>query len=338
MITLKKAAELVEGKLKGDPDYQISGINSVHSATRKEISFLARDINIDKIDAGALIVKQGSSIPYPNLIFVESPYLSFARLLEFFFPSQRFNQQIDKNAYVSPGASIGKEVTIGPFSYIGDGAVVGDGTEIHAGVAVYRDTVIGRNCLIYSNVVVMDNVRIGDRVIIHPGAVIGSDGFGFTRDNDGCLVKIPQKGKVIIGNSCEIGANVCIDRSTIEATELKENVKLDNLVQVGHNVKIGKSTAVSGLTGISGSAEIGAQVTVAGQVGIADHIKIADGTMIAGKTGVTKNIKEKTILAGYPCQEIGEWRRSHVLLRNLEKTVKRIKDLEKRIQELEEKK
>jgi len=174
-------------------------------------------------------------------------------------------------------------------------------------------------------------------VTIQPGAVIGADGFGFTRLSNGQPVKIPQKGKVIIGNNCEIGANTCIDRSTIEETILNDYVKIDNLVQIGHNTKIGKSTAISALSGISGSVEIGENVIMGGQVGIADHIKITDGVMIAARCGVSKNIKNKSIIAGSPHQEIAKWRKSFVIYRNIEKYIEKIKILENKIKKLEEK-
>ena len=202
---------------------------------------------------------------------------------------------------------------------------------------IYRDVTIGRDCLIYANVVIRENVEIGDRVIIHPGAVIGADGFGYGHNADGTPVKIPQKGKVIIAAGCEIGANTCIDRSTIEETVLAENVKLDNLVQIGHNVRIGKNTIVSSQSGISGSTEIGAQVVMGGQVGIADHIKIADGVMIAAKSGVSGSVKTKMIVAGYPHQEIGAWRKNTVLARNLADWKEKLRLIEKKIKELEEK-
>lgn len=329
MIDLKEICRLVDGELKGDPDLEIISVNSLYKAGKKDISFSIKDdIKIEAINAGALIVTKESHIVYPNLIYVKEPYLAFARLLDFFFPHRRFNEGIAENAFVAPSAAIGKGVSLGAFSYIGDNSDIGENTEIHAGVKVYRNVKIGKNCLIYANVVIREDVEIGDNVVIQPGAVIGADGFGFTRLQDGTPVKIPQKGKVIIGSHCEIGANTCIDRSTIEETILKDYVKMDNLVQVGHNVKIGKGTAISALTGISGSTEIGENVIMGGQVGIADHIKISDGVMVAAKTGVTGSIKEKCVVAGYPYMEIHRWRKSIALFRNLENYVERIKNLE----------
>lgn len=338
MTSLKKITEIINGELKGDPDFEITSVNSLSNARQDEIAFSDKDrLDTKSIKAGALIVRRNCSISHPNLIYVDYPYIAFASLLNLFFPHNRFNEGIDELACISKSAVMGKNVSVGAFSYIGDQSRIDHGTEIHAGVIIYPRVKIGEQCIIYSNVVIREEVEIGNRVIIQPGAIIGSDGFGFTRTSDGSVVKVPQKGRIIIGNNCEIGANTCIDRSTIEKTELKSYVKTDNLVQIGHNVTIGKASVLSGQTGISGSTEIGENVIMGGQVGIGDHLKIADGVMIAGKTGVTGNIKEKSIVAGYPHQDIKQWRKNQVLLRNLEKYIERIKSLEKRVKELEKK-
>ena len=338
MPKLRQLCQLVNGSLKGDPDLEIQSVNSLYQAGADEISFAAKDsIRIEEVQAGALIVSKQSMINYSNLILVEDPYIAFAELMNHFYPHHRFNQEVDKQAFVSPTAQLAANVSIGVFSFVGEHTTIGENSEIHAGVKIYNNVKIGKNCIIYSNVVVAENVEIGDHVIIHPGAVIGADGFGFQRTKEGTPIKIPQRGRVKIGNYCEIGANTCIDRSTIEETVLEDYVKLDNLVQVGHNVRIGHSTAISALTGISGSVEIGKRVIMGGQVGIADHVKIADDVIIAAKTGVTGHIKEKGIIAGIPHTTISTWRKTYVLLRNLEKYIEKIKLLEKKINQLEEK-
>ncbi len=320
MINLKAITQLVDGELKGDPTFEITTVNALHKAGASEITFSVKDsIKAETLAAGALIVKKGSSLGYANLVYVDEPYRAFARLLDFFYPHRRFSEGIDKNVHIEPGAEIGVGVSIGAFSYIGGDSVIGENTEIHSGVKIYTNVKIGKNCLIYSNVVIREDVEIGDNVILQPGVVIGADGFGFTRLEDGTPVKVPQKGRVIIGNHCEIGANTCIDRSTVEETQLKDYVKLDNLVQVGHNVTIGKYCAISALSGISGSVNIGEHVIMGGQVGIADHAKIADGVMVAAKCGISGNIKkEKSIVAGIPHQDMRKWRRSVAIYRNLD--------------------
>ncbi len=338
MIRLKEISRMVNGELQGDADFLIESVNSLDKAGEKEITFSIKDtIDPGKVKAGALIVKRNSPVRYPNLIYVDEPYIAFAALLNFFFPGRRFNEGVDARAVVAPSAVTGENVSIGPFSYVGEHCHIGDNCEIHAGVILYDRVRIGKNCLVYSRVVVREEVEIGDHVIIQPGAVIGGDGFGFTRLSDGTPVKIPQKGKVFIGSHCEIGANTCIDRATIEETRLYDYVKLDNLVQVGHNVRIGKGTAISALAGIAGSVEIGENVIMGGQVGIADHAKITDGVMVAARTGIHGNVKNKGIIAGSPHQDFLSWKKSWTLFKNLEKYVDRIKRLETKIKEMEDK-
>ncbi len=330
---------MINGELKGDPNCRITGINSIAKAEKSQITFSTKKfIDTGELQASALIVPKGSETKFDNLIYVDEPYLAFATLLEHFNPTERFIDGISPKACIDDTATVGKGVCIGQFSSIGAHAEVGEQTEIHANVTVYPGVKIGKNCLIYSNVVIREGVIIGNNVIIQPGAVIGADGFGFTRTSTGTPVKIPQKGNVIIGNDCEIGANTCIDRATIEETVLEDYVKLDNLVQIGHNVKIGKFSALSAQTGISGSTEIGQNVIMGGQVGLADHIAIADGVMIAARSGVTGSISTtNTIISGYPHQDIRSWRKSQVIIRNIDKYIDRIKELEKKIKELEEK-
>ncbi len=338
MITLSEISRMVEGELKGDPGFKIQTVNSLHRAGAKEITFSIKNgIDTAALTAGALIVGRKSGLEYANLIYVDEPFIAFARLLEYFYPRRRFNEGIAPNASIAGDAVIGEDVSAGPFSFVGSNSVIGAGTEIHSGVALYHNVTVGRNCLIHANVVIREDVEIGDNVIIQPGAVIGADGFGFTRLKDGTPVKVPQKGKVIIGNNCEIGANTCIDRSTVEETRLGDYVKLDNLVQVGHNVTVGKGTAVSALSGISGSVEIGENVIMGGQVGIADHAKITGGVMIAARAGVSGVVAKRGIIAGTPHQDLRKWRRNIAIFRNLEDYMERLKQLEKKINAKQEK-
>jgi UDP-3-O-[3-hydroxymyristoyl] glucosamine N-acyltransferase len=339
MPRLKEIAALLGGELQGDGELEIAGVQALHRAGPGDIAYVARGREgaLAGVRAGALLMARESAVAYANRVLVDDPHLAFARLLEHFHPRRPFWRGVAANACVAASAVLAPGVSVGPFSCIGDGCRIGAGTEIHAGVAVYDGVTIGRDCLIYSNVVIRENVEIGNGVIIHPGAVIGADGFGFGRTAAGAAVKVPQVGRVVIGDGCEIGANTCIDRSTIEETVLEANVKLDNLVQVGHNVRIGRDTAISAQTGISGSTRIGAQVIMGGQVGVADHIEIADGVMIAAKSGVTGSVKSKMIIAGIPHQEIGEWRKNMVLARSLAGWRERLRAIEKKLKELEEK-
>ena len=339
MVNLKQISELVNGTLQGEPSLPISGINALEKAGPGEITFLAKkEFDRRRIRAAALIVSRDNPIEYPNLVRVDEPYQAFAIMLAFFHPRKKFCPDVDPRAAIAASAVLEENVTVGPFSFVGENSRIGRNSEIHAGVVIYDGVRIGSDCLIYASVVIRENVTIGNGVIIQPGAVIGADGFGFTRQADGAPIKIPQVGRVVIGDHCEIGANTCIDRSTIEETELQEGVKLDNLVQIGHNVTIGRHSAISAQTGIAGSTRIGAGVIMGGQVGVADHLHIADGVMVAAKSGISGSIKEKMIVSGNPHQEISRWRRSYALLRHLDEYRERIKSLEEKIKELEAKK
>lgn len=338
MPKLKEIAALLNGELLGNGELEIAGVQSLPRAGPGEIAYVARgnDAAAAGSRAGALVVARGSGVEHANRVLVADPQLAFALLLRHFHPRQPLWRGVSPAASVAASAVLGAGASVAPFAFIGEECRIGERTEIHPGATVYRDVVIGRDCLIYANAVIREGARIGDNVIIHPGAVIGADGFGFGRAVDGTAVKVPQVGRVIIGDGCEIGANTCIDRSTIEETVLEANVKLDNLVQIGHNVRIGRDTAISAQTGVSGSTRIGAQVIMGGQVGIVDHIEIADGVMVAAHTGVSNSIKTRMVVAGLPHMELGEWRRNIVLARNLGAMRDRIRMLEKKIKEMEE--
>jgi UDP-3-O-[3-hydroxymyristoyl] glucosamine N-acyltransferase len=339
MTDLETINQIIQGKLQGNPDYPIAGIQGIFEAGPNEITFFIKDqLPIEPILAGAIIVPLGFKSEYPNLIYVTDPYVAFAKLLHFFNPHQPFCQGIDPSARVAESAIISENVSVGHHSYIGDHCRIGANTEIHAQVTIYPHVSIGKNCLIYSNVVIREAAIIGDDVIIQPGAIIGADGFGFARDEQGNPLKIPQVGKVIIGNHCEIGANTCIDRSTLASTIISDQVKTDNLVQIGHNVIIGQGTTICAMCGIGGSTVLGKNVVLGGFVGIADHLTIADGVKVAAKTGVSNSVKQANqIISGYPHQEIGKWRKSQVIIRNLDDYVDRIKALESKLKELEAK-
>lgn len=332
-MKLSKIAEIVNGSLKGCPDLEIKNLKSIEHANKNDITFMVGNNEEKPTKAGALILKEGSKKEHENIIYVKEPYEAISILLELFYPQEDVFGSIKKgNYYVDDSSVLGKNASIGQFTSIAKNCNIGDNTIIDPCVTIYNDVKIGKNCKIYSNVVIREKVEIGDNVIIHGGAVIGADGFGFTRLSNGLPCKVPQKGCVKIGSNCEIGANTCIDRSTLDITILGDYVKLDNLVQIGHNCILGDGTAISALTGISGSVKVGKNVIMGGQVGLADHIEIADGVMIAAKSGISGSIKKRGIFAGTPHTEFKQWKRNQVIFRNLEKYIERIKDLEEKVE------
>jgi len=254
-----------------------------------------------------------------------------------FYEPYRPEPEIHSTAVVSPTAKIGKDVSVGPFVHVGDEVKIGDKTVIFPFVAVYPRVKIGKETVIHSNVSIREDVRIGNRVIIHNNSVIGSDGFGYLREKDNTSVKIPQVGTVIIEDDVEIGANTAVDRAALGETIIKKGTKIDNLVQVAHNVVIGPNSILAGQTGISGSVKMGKNVIMGGQVAVADHLKIGDNVMVAGKTGITRDVPDKSVIAGFPHQDIREWRKSSITFARLSELYKDIRDLKKKIEELEKK-
>ncbi len=306
-MKLKEIAKKIGGVLIGDGEVEIKGVSTLEEAKegdiapyyRKKFLPLARTTR-----ASAILTMKGLELEGHNMILVENPRAALADIITILYPERR-KTGISATAKISPSAKIGRNVFIGEYVVIGDGSEVGDGTEIHSGTVVYENVKIGKNCRIYANVVIREETRIGDNVILHPGVVIGADGFGFEAGK-----KIPQIGRVIIGNNVEIGANTCVDRAAIGTTVIEDNVKIDNLCQIAHGVKIGKGTLMAGMSAIGGSAKIGKGVIIAGMVGIRDNIEVGDGVMIAARAGITKSVRPGEIVAGFPHTDIKVWRRA----------------------------
>lgn len=335
-MKLREFAEIVEGTVIGDPDTEIRGASGVQSAGQGDITF-ATSTKFAKLlegsQASCVIVKEpleGLSI---SQLKVPNPYYAFAKALELFYPPPALEPVLSDKAVVSGKAVIGKDVTVFPMAYIGDNASIGDGTVVYPGVFIGNSTTIGRDCVVHANVTIRENVRIGDRVVIHSGSVIGSDGFGYVFEK-GAHYKIPQVGGVIVEDDVEIGSNVSIDRATTGNTVVGKGTKIDNLVQIAHNVRIGKNSLIISQVGIGGSSEIGDFTTLAGQVGIADHSSLESGTIIGAQSGLTGHYK-KGIYSGSPAIAHRNWLKSQTLFAKLPEMHRRIRELEKKLQEQE---
>lgn len=336
--TLRELAELVGGRVIGDPSVVISGISGIKEAGPNYITFVSNPkyaTYIQTTEAAAIIVGKEMDSPKPLLI-TKDPYLAYARIAQVFFRVEATPLGVSPEALVEESARIGNDVSIHPLVYVGKEAVIGDRTVLMPGVVVGDNVHIGEDCLIHARVSILERCRVGDRVIIHSGAVIGSDGFGFARDGEE-HVKIPQVGIVQIDDDVEIGANCTVDRAALGSTWIKRGVKIDNLVQVAHNVVVGENSLLIAQVGISGSSEIGRNVVLAGQVGVAGHIKIGNNVMIGGQSGVGKDIMDGDIVSGSPTMPHGQWLRVAGLIPKLPHIYKSISKLEARIRELEEK-
>jgi UDP-3-O-[3-hydroxymyristoyl] glucosamine N-acyltransferase len=333
-FTLEQVANTSGGELVGDPSLQITGAASLAEATPGEVSFFANRKYIGllrKTRASAVFVPAdfAESIT-PAQIRVSNPTKAFERLVLQFAPKPiAFAAGVHSSAVVDPSTRLGERVSIQPHAVVEAGAAIGDDTIVGAGSYIGHETTIGSACLIYPLVTVRERSRIGSRVIIHSGAVIGADGFGFEMV-DGRQQKIQQLGIVQIDDDVEIGANTTVDRARFGRTWIQEGVKIDNLVQIAHNVVIGKNSVIVAQTGISGSTRVGERVMMGGQVGIAGHLEISEGTMIAAQSGVSKSLPGG-VWFGSPAVPIAEAKQQIAWIHRLGKLLARVKEIEKKL-------
>jgi len=333
--SLSDLAERFQLELRGHGSTLVDGVGTLRSATPSQVSFLANPRyrgELPSTRAGAVILKSEDVPASPtNCLVSSNPYLAYARLAKLFEPQSPEDPGIHISAVIDPTAKLGNGVNVGANVVIGARCAVGAGTIIGAGCVIEPDCMLGTACRLHANVTLMRNVRLGDRVIVHPGAVIGADGFGIALAGDH-WEKVPQLGGVRIGNDCEIGANTTIDRGAVEDTILEDDVRVDNLVQIAHNVFIGAHTAIAAMVGIAGSARIGRGCMLAGQCGIFGHVEIADRVTIAAHSVAYHSIEEpgSTWSGMLPSQPIKDWQRNLSRLRKLDELAGRIMALEKK--------
>jgi UDP-3-O-[3-hydroxymyristoyl] glucosamine N-acyltransferase len=341
-FTAKKIAELIDGKIEGDPEVTVSSFGKLEEASEGQLSFLANPKYEDYIystKASVIIVNNALELEKnldATLIRVPDAYSSFAVLLSEYAKMVRANLTgIQDPSYIHATARLGENVFVGAFAYIGENVVLGNDVKIFPQVYIGNNVVIDNGSILHPGVKIHHDCVIGKNVSIHAGAVIGGDGFGFAPQPDGSFKKVPQIGNVVIQDNVEIGANATIDRATIGSTVIRTGAKLDNLIQIAHNVEVGSNTVIAAQSGISGSTKIGKNVMIGGQAGIVGHIQIADGTKINAQSGVSKTIKvPNTAVTGSPAFDYGHALRSQILSRNLPELEKRIKVLEELIQKL----
>lgn len=333
-FTIEQLAKTSGGELVGDPSLQITGAASLGEAAPGEISFFANRKYIGllrKTRASAVFVPADFAEPIPAAqIRVSNPTKAFEQVILQFAPKPiTFAAGVHSSAVVDPSARLGERVSIQPHAVVEAGATIGDDTIVGASSYIGHETTIGSACLIYPLVTIRERSRIGSRVIIHSGAVIGADGFGFEMI-DGRQQKIQQLGIVQIDDDVEIGANTTVDRARFGRTWVQEGVKIDNLVQIAHNVVIGKNSVIVAQTGISGSTRVGERVMMGGQVGIAGHLEISEGTMIAAQSGVSKSLPGG-VWFGYPAVPIAEAKQQIAWIHRLGKLFARVKEIEKKL-------
>ncbi|MCX8109976.1 MAG: UDP-3-O-(3-hydroxymyristoyl)glucosamine N-acyltransferase [Syntrophorhabdaceae bacterium] len=335
MISLREICEIIDGELIGDGSIIISGISGIEEAKKGDITFLVQagyERYIDTCQASAIIVSSAYADRFKdkNLIVVQNPQLAYIKVAGLFDLNKNKEPGISPLAIISKDAEIAPDAAISPFVYIGQGVKIGRGVWIHPFVYIGDGASIGEDTIIYPGVTIYNRTEIGKRVIIHGGSIIGADGFGYMWDGEGHR-KIPQLGKVVIEDDVEIGANVTIDRASLDKTVIKKGTKIDNLVQIAHNVTIGENSIIVAQVGIAGSSKIGRNVVLAGQVGVRDHVVIGDNVRAGGQTGITKDVKAGSSVSGTPHMPHKEWLKLQAQLKRLPELFERMKKIEERL-------
>jgi UDP-3-O-[3-hydroxymyristoyl] glucosamine N-acyltransferase len=334
-MTLQELADRLGARLEpgSDGDAPIVGVAPLAEANPGDLSFFGHPKYLKALKgtrATAVLVPESfEGEAEPVLLRVADPAAAFAAILPDFTPEPWVPAPgIHPAAMVDETARIGADCHIGPFAVVGRGAVVGNGCLVESHAVIGEETTLGEGCRIFPNVTIRERCRIGNRVVIHAGAVIGADGFGY-EFRDGAQRKIPQTGTVQIDDDVEIGANTTIDRARFGRTLIGEGTKIDNLVMIAHNVSIGRHCIICAQVGISGSTRIGDHVTLAGQAGIVGHIAIGDGAIVGAQSGVSNDLAPKSVVVGSPPRPIGDWKRSIVRIDRLPELYSRVKKLER---------
>lgn len=338
IYSLSQIAEELGLNYQGD-DITITRVNTLEEATETELSFLANPKYTSQLShtkAGAIIIRQEHAHSVKNAIICEEPYHAFAQCIGLFAETEGTFTGISPFASIESSAEIGENCTIYPYVYISANVKIGDNCKLFPGVYIGEHSQLGDGCVLYPNSVLMSKTIMGSNCTLQPGASIGAEGYGFVRSPYG-VHKIPQIGKVEIGNSVEVGANAAIDRAALSATRVGDGTCIDNLVQIGHNVNIGKDCFIISQVGIAGSTHIGDNCTLAGQAGIAGHLHIGDNVTIGPQAGVAKNIKAEQIVSGSPTTDYSTYMRISALMPKLPDLFKRMSKLEKMLAAFEEK-
>lgn len=335
----QQIASYLGGTVEGNPEAAVKTFAKIEEGQEGAISFLANPKYAHYLYetlSSVVLVNQDFVLERPvkaTLVRVPNAYEAIARLLSLYESMTQKRTGIHPLACVSETATLGEGVYVGPFAYVGEGVSIGNGTQIYAHVVLEENTTVGDNCTIYPNVSVYKECRIGNGVVLHSGCVIGADGFGFAPAADG-YEKIPQIGIVTIEDNVEIGANACVDRSTMGSTYVRRGAKIDNLVQIAHNVEVGAHTVMSAQVGVAGSTKIGEWCMFAGQVGMAGHLTLPDRTTAGAQAGIHTSRTGGVPLMGTPAIDARTFARSSAVFKNLPDLREEVRNLRKEIEQL----
>jgi UDP-3-O-[3-hydroxymyristoyl] glucosamine N-acyltransferase len=337
-VILSELAPRLGCVLRGSGDVEVHRVSGIDEAGPGDLTFLANPryaLKLGATRASAVILAPDVQSPLPSLLS-PNPYLTYARAAALLHPAERPCPGIHPSAKVDETAVLGPEVHVGALAVIGAGVSIGARTVIHPNVVLYPRVEVGEDSVLHSGVTIRERCRLGRRVVVQNGAVIGGDGFGFAKDDLGHYQKIPQVGIVVVEDDVEIGALTAIDRAALRETRIGRGTKIDNLVQIGHSVIVGEDTVLAGQVGIAGSTKVGSRVTLAGQVGVAGHLEIGDGAIATAQTGIPNSVEPGALVSGYPAIENRRWLRSSAAFVKLPDLQKRVRELERQVEELVE--
>ncbi|MDG1329759.1 MAG: UDP-3-O-(3-hydroxymyristoyl)glucosamine N-acyltransferase [Flavobacteriaceae bacterium] len=336
-FTAAQIAGILEGEVEGNPEVEVSKLSKIEEGIPESLSFLSNPKYTQYIyttKASAVIV--GKNFKAENrinttLIRVDDAYKSFSKLLEYYNQVKMNKTGIEQPVFISESANYGKNIYIGAFVYISDNVKIGDNVKIYPNVYIGDNVIIANNVTLFSGAKIYSDTQIGNNCVIHSSAILGADGFGFSPNEKGEFIKVPQTGNVIIEDNVDIGAATSIDRATLGSTIIRKGVKLDNQIQIAHNVEIGENTVIAAQTGIAGSTKIGENCMVGGQVGIAGHLSIGNNVRIQAQSGIGRNVKDNETLQGSPALTYNDYNKSYVHFKNLPKIINRLTTIEKNI-------
>ncbi len=337
-FTARQIADFLQGEIEGEQDAKVHTISKIEEAEKGSLSFLANPAythHIYKTRASIVLVNKDFKADNPihsTLVRVENAYNALAQLLDLYQKSLPQKSGISSLCSIDSSANVHKDTYVGEFVVIGQNVVIEENVKIYPQCYIADNVIIKSGTTLYAGVKIYEQCVIGNQCTIHSGAVIGADGFGFAPQSDNNYKKVAQIGNVILEDHVEIGANTTIDRATLGSTLIKKGVKLDNLIQVAHNVVIGENTVIAAQSGIAGSSKVGKNCMIGGQVGISGHLTLGDEVKIAAQSGLSSNVKEKQIIMGSPAMDHAKYIKAYINFRNFDKIVKRIEELEKKLE------
>jgi len=336
VFTAGQIAGILEGEVEGNPEIAVHKLAKIEEGEKGSLTFLANPKYTSFIytTKASITIVNKDFIPDHNiettLIKVDDAYESFSKLLEYYNQVKNIKVGIENPVYISESATYGNDFYMGAFAYLGNNVKIGNGVKVHPNVYIGDNVTIADNVVVLAGAKIHSESIIGNNCVIHSGAIIGADGFGFSPNKNGTFKKIPQTGNVILEDDVDVGAGTTIDRATLGSTILRKGVKLDNQIQIAHNVEIGEHTVIAAQSGVAGSTKIGKRCMIGGQVGIVGHITIGDNVRIQAQSGIGRNVADGEVLQGSPAINYGDYNKSYVHFKNLPKIVNTINQLEKK--------